>query len=224
MNATKWILTAAIAAISAAPAPAAFVTSLYGTGLNNDGTARTNNQTELHYAMLAGSPVVGTPVVYTDAGGFPVATNWLNDASSATSRWIAPTTVRNHPAGDYTFRTTFDLTGFLPGTASITGKWATDNQGVRIILNGNTVAGTSNGFTAYSTFNTSNGSFFVAGTNTLDFVVRNFAGGGTNPAGLRVEVTGDATVAAVPVPPTALLAVVGFWTVGLGRIVRRRRG
>ena len=32
MNATKWILTAAFAAFVAAPAPAAFITSLYGTG------------------------------------------------------------------------------------------------------------------------------------------------------------------------------------------------
>ena len=223
MNATKWILTVAFAALVVAPAPAAFITSLYGTGLNNDGTVRTNNQAELHYIMLAGSPIAGTPVVYTDAGGFPIGP-WLNDASSATSRWIAPTTVRDHPAGDYTFRTTFDLTGFLPGTASIAGKWATDNAGLNILLNGISLGFTSSGFTAYSSFAVTSGNpAFLAGLNNLDFVINNAASVDANPAGLRVEVTGDATVAAVPVPPTALLAVVGFGTVGLGRLVRRRR-
>ncbi len=222
MSATKWILTAAFAALVAAPAPAAFITSLYGTGLNNDGTVRTNLQTDLHYTLLAGDAPV-TPIVFDDAHGFPIPP-WLNDASSATSRWITPSTATNVPAGDYVFRTTFDLTGFVANTASITGQWAADNAGLNILLNGTSLGFTSSGFSAYSPFTVTSGNpAFVAGLNTLDFVVRNFDGPGNNPAGLRVQLTGQANLVATPVPPTALLAVFAFGTAGLGRLVRRRR-
>ena len=66
---------------------------------------------------------------------------------------------------------------------------------------------------------------FVAGQNTLTFVTNNASGDppADNPAGLRVELRGDADLVATPVPPTALLAVFAFGTAGLGRFVRRRR-
>ena len=60
---------------------------------------------------------------------------------------------------------------------------------------------------------------FVAGVNTLDFLVDNFGGG---PTGLRVELSGTADVAAVPEPATLSSAdVAGL--MGLGIAWRRRR-
>ena len=175
--------------------------------------------------MLAGSPITGTPIVFDDAHGFPIPP-WLNDASSTTSRWITTSTATNVPFGDYVFRTTFDLTGFVANTATITGQWAADNTGLNILLNGTSLGFTSSGFSAYSPFTVTSGNpAFLAGLNTLDFVVRNDPGEppADNPAGLRVQLTGQANLVATPVPPTALLAVFGFGTVGFGRLVRRRR-
>jgi hypothetical protein len=40
------------------------------------------------------------------------------------------------PVGAYDYRTTFNLAGFNPSTASITGQWSTDNEGVEILING----------------------------------------------------------------------------------------
>ncbi len=223
MNATKWILTAAFAALVAGPAPAAFITSLYGTGLNDDRSVRTDLQTELHYTLLSGDNTV-TPIVFAEPHGFPIGP-WLNDASSTTSRWITPSTATNVPAGNYTYTTTFDLTGYVASTATITGQWAADNNGLDIILNGSSLNlnNGTNTFLVFTPFTISAGSGFVAGLNTLQFVTNNDPGDGDNPAGLRVEMTGQADLVATPVPPTALLAVFAFGTAGLGRLVRRRR-
>jgi len=222
MRFTKWTVAALLAVAAAGPAQAAFITSLYGTGLNANGTTRNDNDAELHYTMIGTSPVLGTPFVYTQAGGFPIGP-WLNDAASATSRWIAPITDRfTHAPGDTTYRTTFDLTGFVPGTASLTGQWATDNAGLRIILNGTDLGVPSSpGFGAFTTFATGAGAPFVAGTNTLDFVVNNDGG---SPGGLRVEIVGTADLdrgsVATPLPPTALLAL---FALGVAGVARRRR-
>jgi hypothetical protein len=103
--------------------------------------------------------------------------------------------VGNAP-GTYTFRTTFDLTGFDPTRARITGRWTSDNSGVDIVLN-DTFLGISQGgnFGQFYDFTIESG--FVAGTNTLDFIVFN-AGDSVNPIGLRVEMIGTVEVAGEP--------------------------
>ena len=40
------------------------------------------------------------------------------------------------PNNSYTYRTTFNLSGFDPTTASLTGQWAADNEGPNVLLNG----------------------------------------------------------------------------------------
>ena len=73
-----------------------------------------------------------------------------------------------------------------------------------------------NGFTAYTAFVIASG--FVAGVNTLDFIVHNDYQVGGNPVGLRVEMTG--TASPVPLPAAAWLLLSGL--VGFAALGRRR--
>ena len=94
------------------------------------------------------------------------------------------------PAGNYTYRTTFDLTGFDASTAQITMQVAVDNELTAVLLNGANVGFTYNAFASFSsTFTITTG--FVDGTNTLDFVTLN-ATGSASPAGFRAKLNGTA--------------------------------
>lgn len=210
------IPTATLVWLSAAAmsASAATIPGLFNTGVLNNGTTAAAGSVDLHYSLFS-SPDVNFPGPNAIVSN-PIATGyWL--ANSATSQWIGPaenqgypTGAANHAAGDYTYRLTFDLTGFDPATAQITGSWAVDNQGTAIRLNGAVTGNTASGYTALTAFTVTSG--FVAGINTLDFVVREFAAGGANPTGLRVDgIAGTADVAAVPAPPA-------IWLLGTGLI------
>ena len=137
------------------------------------------------------------PAVVHDSTVFPISTgNWL--ANTPTSKWISP--VANTAAsvgedidageggGVYVYRLVVDATGFDPATISITGGWATDNLGTNIRVNGqdtgltNTVQFPS--LTAFTIDNTN--ATFVAGTNTIDFLVQN-ATTAVGPTGLRIQ-------------------------------------
>jgi hypothetical protein len=132
-------------------------------------------------------------------GAFPIGP-WI--ANDATSSWIGSTSMA---PGDFTYSTTFDLTGLNASTALISGNWAGDNSGVSILLNGSATgiaanAGSVNfaGFTAFNIDSTAN---FVSGLNTLSFTINNAAdGNATNPAGLRVAMAGTADTASTSVP------------------------
>src|SRR5207249_2044082 len=89
--------------------------------------------------------------------------------------------------------TTFDLTGFTPTTAVLTGQFAADNS-VTIKLNGNTVGPTAPAFDTWTSFTINTG--FVSGINTLDFIVNNVSG----PTGLRVDISGTASPSGAPPP------------------------
>jgi hypothetical protein len=150
--------------------------------------------------------------------------------NNAISSWISPSANTNEEtkgqdvAGQYTFSTTFDLTGMDLSSVVIAGKWVTDDQGAQIKINGvNTLASAvTNGFynDGFTTFNLSSG--FVSGINTLDFVVDNQALG---YASLRVEIdSATANLAAasatdVPEPSDLLGTVFAFGSVVL---IKRR--
>jgi hypothetical protein len=179
----------------------ATITSLFNTGVDNFGAVRTANGTllDLHYTLIS-SPILPSPgAVGTQINNF---SSWLG--ANTTSAWIGPVgdSSLNGPVGAYTYRTTFNLAGFDPSTASIAGKWSTDNNGLQILLNGVNTGIPATSFSQFSIgfapFTISSG--FVSGINTLDFVVNN--GGG--PTGLRTELVGTATAVtsttAVPEP------------------------
>ncbi|MBI1369592.1 MAG: hypothetical protein GC162_13175 [Planctomycetes bacterium] len=98
----------------------------------------------------------------------------------------------------YTFRTTFDMTGFDTRTACLVGKYAADNTVTAIRLNGkavaNIAASDSEQFRRLSALKIATG--LVPGVNVIEFDVFNGSDphGAANPMGLIV----DADIYALP--------------------------
>ncbi|MBN8453751.1 hypothetical protein [Accumulibacter sp.] len=205
---------------------------LFPTGVDANGFARLDGANELHYDLIAAPAPMppGIPIVNTGPG-FPVSPGgpWLTDSpvtgspcDAPTSRWIAPTLVdvlpngipTIHPLGSYTYRTTFDLTGFDPATAVIAGCWAADNEGFNILINSAPTAQGAVGFAAWTPFTVAAG-FLLPTLNDLDFQVFN----NTGPTGLRVVFT-EGTAQRLVAEPLSL-ALVGMALTGLGMFRRR---
>lgn len=208
-------ITALTSVVLASPSPTrAQSLSLFSTGVDAGGAGLPGGSADPHYAVIAGPGIlVPQPA--------QVLTNQLAGATyvqSPTSRWIW-VNPNGLPANvTFTFRTTFDLTGYVPSTAVLTGRYATDNYG-SILLNGNLVFSVpdpvSNQFGAFTNF--SLGSGFVAGINTLDFVTRDVG----QISGLNVDRL-QLTASAIPEPSTCALLAAGL--LPLVGIVARRRG
>ncbi len=190
-------------------AKAATITSLYNTGVDNSGTVLANGTVGDPHYLLASVPSASPTAirVLTSANGYPIGP-WLGD--NTTSRWIAPNSDSqvNGPVGNYTYRTTFDLTGFTPSTAQITGLWSSDDGGVDIVLNSTHLGSFANTGSSgiFTSFTISSG--FQSGINTLDFVINNSFG----PTGLRTELSGTANLGSstsVPEPFTVIGTLIG---------------
>ena len=195
---------------------AAMISSLFNTGVDATGAVLADGTVGDPHYTLTSVPGGTTAIrVITSASGFPIPPYFGDNTSS---RWIGPNNDAdlNGPVGTYRYRTTFDLTGFDFNSASVSGGWSTDNNGLDILINGISLAATTS-FTqfsaGFSAFSITSG--FVAGVNTIDFLVNN--GGG--PTALRVEMTGTADV---PEPHMLSLAAVALLGLGLAR--RRRAG
>lgn len=193
------VLAAALAFTAAAEATS--ITGLFNTGVGASGVSAANFTPEAHYALTSVPAAATTAArVATSANGFPIPP-WLAD--DAVSAWIGPDSGGkldlNGPTGNYTYETTFDLSGLAASTASINGQWSADNTGVDILLNGASTGQTAAGFQSFYAFNLAAG--FNAGLNTLDFIVHNDSG----PTGLRVEMVGTADSAPVPEPVSLAL-------------------
>jgi len=203
------IAAAALALTAITSAHAATITGLKNTGLGLSGAVDSN------YSLS--SAVSTTPVITYDSQ-WPIGP-WI--ANDSTSKWITPTASQGASfdpwsSGTYTYTLTFDLTGYNAASAMFSGRVAADNS-VQVKLN-NSLIGSATGFTDWTGFGASSG--FVAGVNTLDFVVSNWAQNGGNPTGLRVEF-GASSVAAVPEPATTAMLLGGL--VMVGALARRRK-
>jgi hypothetical protein len=204
-------------AVSAQASTLSFPITIFNTGVDASGSPLPDGAIgDPHYSLVSLPGGTNTLVVRTSAGGFPIGP-WIGDDSA--SAWIRPNNIGNlstDPEGDYDFQTTLDLSGLIPSTAVLIGQWATDNEGLNILLNGNSTGNTAVGFTRWSSFTIDSG--FVAGVNTLDFLVHNDSGGYGNPVGLRVEISGTAD----STPEPATLMLIGAGLVALGMVRRRK--
>lgn len=179
------------------------------SGLLNDG------QRDLNYSLSA-IPTAGTSSSgFAQTGpGFPIGP-WLPNDS--TSRWLSPAenAAQNYGAGGtFNWSLNFNLSGFDPLTARISGRWAADNGG-SILLNGQAIGNGSIGtgpmsaFGDWTNFSITDSSLFRAGANVLTFSVQNLAAAGGNPTGVRVQFL-DSQISAVPEPSTYALMLAGI--------------
>lgn len=174
----------------------AVVPGIFGTGLDDNGALLAPGAVDPHYTLtLSADPVYLGPESYIINDGWPIAPAGPWIANGPRSRWIAPRADQNqqvdpnfgNPPGNYTFQTTFDLFGVDLSRFHLQGRWAVDNSGVDILVNGSSSGITSPGFTAFTDFTITNG--LIAGINVLDFTMNN-AGTAVNPAGLRIDLRG----------------------------------
>jgi len=199
--------------IPTASASAAVIDGLFNTGTdaNNVALAGGNGVADPHYVIVSStSPGFNnaTPVTFLHPAYAP---------DDANSRWISLSATGTPGSNTTTYRLTFDLTGYDPLTAIITGMWGADNAGA-MFLNGVATGNTVPGFNPLTSFTVNSG--FVAGVNYLDFAVTDFG----QPTALRVDdISGQASLlgTAVPEPSTWAMMLLGFGAVGYS--VRRRR-
>lgn len=197
------------------------IDTLFSTGLAADGSVLAGGMVDPHYVLVSGPE--------GDPGELALAvTNhpaWaFNDEASGVISLVEPGTT-SLLDGIYTYRTTFDLAGFVPETAEILMTLIADNEVSDVRLNG-----VSTGiemvddpdhviqFFTYEnsrTFLLDGG--FQSGVNTLEFDLVNLPPPG--PAALRVEMSGTALI---PEPSTLALAATGLLAL-LGCAWRRRR-
>jgi hypothetical protein len=206
-SAWSYLGVAAYLFVAASDAKADIITTLYDTGVGNNGAVLAGGAVDPHYALISSAdPGYPGPNAYILNDGAAIPSVYI--PNSSTSKWIAPSAnVAYVAAGNYVYQTTFNLTGFNPATAEITGQWTMDDNGPSITLNGINIGVSQYAFAAcevWQPFTISSG--FVPGINTLDFTV----GNAVLVTGLRVEMTGTASVPEPGVLQLLSLVVVPF--------------
>jgi hypothetical protein len=184
------------------------------SGVGLDGQLLANGSVDPHFKLIINPDNTSSDTVYVQSN-LPGA--WL--PNSGTSKWIGPRadtsgaagllTPAGAPAdagagdGVYVYRAQFDLTGFDLSTVLISGKWSTDNEGVKIRVNGTDVGFPNTVGTTFATlvpFNISNSAFpglLTTGINNIDFHVKNIdTGTDGGLTGLRIDEF--AAVGAIP--------------------------
>lgn len=156
------------------------VPGLFDTGVDDTGAALPDGAADPHYRLVVNPDSASTDALVEDSTIFPIVSGpWL--ANTARSKWIGPRFDTAGAAGlaqgngIYVYRLEFDLTDVDVATVIITGGWAIDNNGLAIRVNDvDTGIVNNNGFGGATPFTISPANAtFIAGPNTLDFVVQN---------------------------------------------------
>lgn len=211
---------AAIVSIGfAVPAQAVVISGeLYNTGLDGSGAlVATPGGVDGNWDV---TPPGADAITYSHSN---YATNdadsqWISSNSSGGSETTGPT--------DYSFTTSFDLTGYDASTAGIVGDWGVDNWAT-IYLNGSDTGvslpfGTSS-FTSLTAFALSGD--FISGVNTLTVRLTNAypAPSQTDPGPMALRFDNLVLTADRQVPEPAALGLLGLGLFGIGAARRRRR-
>ncbi len=182
------VLVVMLLLLVASVARPASIPGFFNTGVDAVGVSLTTGAMDPHFKLIASADPAYPGPGAVACSPIPSA-YWY--ANNAVSRWIAPATDENypalgtpHPGGDYIYRFELDLANYDPSTVVVSGSWGVDNAG-RIVLNGVSTGITTTSYNPLVPFNIQSG--FVPGLNHLDFVVQNYAAGGANPTGLRIE-------------------------------------
>ena len=191
--------SAASSAAGATPKPngVGSIAGLFSTGLDGSGNPLADGVTDAHYSLVsAPGGTGGAPFVTLQH--FPIGNGlWMPD--TATSKWISPIADEQKytdAPGNYTYQTTFTVYGD-PTAVQIACQLAGDDTVSAIVLNGKTIAtNLANDFTTFKAYTINSG--FVAGANTLQFIVSNL-GTSANPTGFRCELKGTQGAAAASV-------------------------
>ena len=185
------------------------IPGLFNTGVDDNREKKLKDgEIEEHYILTGAAE--GAFVI--SDGSKP----YLWTPSLGQSAWIGPAGGNvDAPAGYYFYTLSFDMSGLVPSTAQISGRWALDNA-AEIFLNGLStgIIRADPGFRTLTDFNIGS-DLFVAGLNALEFRVQNLTSPEANPSGLLVLGL-SGTAAEVPIPSTvwllgaALTALYGF--------------
>ena len=229
MRTTRALLSAAALALTSSVAAAQSV-PLTATG--SDVTGGLDNAWQVQCTQLvgAGSAACGSAALFTSAVVVTASpAGWTSVPTAGGARYISVSqsataggAVGENPRYQYTFRTTFDLTGLNPAgtTLTLTNFWL-DNYWVGYSLNGAALASggmdpvpaAPNGENWNRPFTLTIDDGFQAGVNTLDLVIT----GNGSTDGILVE----GMITSTPEPATFVLVASGFAVVGV--VARRRR-
>jgi hypothetical protein len=194
-------LNVATSALAAGPV-------FYNTGVDDNHQQLSGGSLDHHYQMrqVSVGAYTGNPN-WTNAVAMDTAITWSSWNKPTDARWIYVADAANlgQDWGNYELMTTFDLTGYDPTTAVLSGQWALDQYGT-IYLNGNLAASLpdqnwDNNLTPFSLT-----SGFQSGTNLLTFYVR-FPDGGDG------MVVSGASLTASPLPQLSITANTQQFTV-----------
>ena len=163
------------------------ITTFFSTGVDNAGIPLAAGFADPHWTLTG---VFGGPRAFRVTN--PSGLGWCGNTS--TSSWIsADANSGNGTAGIYLYTLVFDLSGFDPATAQISGTLSVDDTAT-IRLNGATIDAPAYSYGSLTPLSITSG--FVAGSNTLTIEVMSIGG----PAGLQISATATAKVADVTQP------------------------